>query len=247
MTQCFASIGFLLLCLALLPATAHPQEMPRPRTLVRAWLADQAERARDVSRVDVQERAEWTIDGPFGVRRLGWVADVSGGPDVDGWHREPRSAHINGRAIPLTRWLELDEQRRSMMGPYAEPATRAVLQLHRLIASMRPTEEAVPEDIDGVPCWRVEMAPRALREAVERYTLWFDRANGLLIRSRALVRAPRTDQPLIITTDYMRLEGFDVPRRRFMEGTLRTRRRLRTYTQLVQYEATFSDYRFIRL
>jgi hypothetical protein len=45
----------------------------------------------------------------------------------------------------------------------------------------------------------------------------------------------------------MRIEGFDVPRRRFMEGTLRTRRRLRTYTQLVQYEAAFSDYRFVRL
>ena len=58
----------LLSGLMLLPAQA--QEAPRPRTLVRAWLASQVERGGDIGRVELHERAEWTVDGPFGVRHI---------------------------------------------------------------------------------------------------------------------------------------------------------------------------------
>lgn len=232
--------------LTLWTAPARAQEAPGPRTLVRAWLAAQAERGRDLGRVELREQAQWTVDWPFGVRRIGWVAEVSGGPDADGWHREPISLNANGRRIRLGRWPALEKQRRSMLGPHAEAASRAVIQLHQVIANMRPTGEATAEMIDGVPCWRVEMVPPTRREAIERYTLWFARTEGHLVRSRALIRAPRTDRPFIITTDYTRVEGFDVARRRLMEGTTQTKRRLRTYTLLFKLEAAYTDYRFFR-
>ncbi len=235
---------YLVLLSGLMLSPAQAQQAPRPRALVRAWLASQVERGRDIGHVEVLERAHWTVDGPFGVRRVGWVANVSGGPDTDGWQREPLSVQANGHRIPLRRWEKLEKQRRSMIGPHAEAVARAVIQFYQIISNMRPTGEATAEVIDGVLCWRVEMVPRNRREAVERYTLWFARTEGHLVRSRALVRAPRTDRPFIITTDYTRVEGFDVAHRRLMEGTTQTKRRLRTYTLLFQFEATYSDYRF---
>lgn len=249
MTRRFIYIALLASCLIAAGLTVHPawaQNAPRPGMLVRAWLASQAERGGTIGRVKLHERAEWTIDGPFGVRSIGWEASVSGGPDTDGWQRDPISVRANGRPIPLTRWPDLDQQRRRMMGPHAEGVARAVIQFHRLIANMRPSGEAVHEALEGVPCWRVEMVPRRPREAVERYTLWFDQDTGHLVRSRALVRAPRTDRPFLITTEYTRADGFDVPSRRLMEGTTKTRRRRRTYTVLFKYEAAYSDYRFFR-
>ena len=230
--------------LMLLPAQA--QEAPRPRTLVRAWLASQVERGSDIGRVELREQAEWTADGPFGVRRIGWEADVSGGPDTDGWDRVPIAVTANGRRIPLRRWGELEKQRRGMIGPHAEAVARAVIQFHHVISRMRPSGTAMAEVIDGVACWRVEMVPPNRREPVERYTLWFARTEGHLVRSRALVRAPRIDRPFIVTTDYTRVEGFDVAYRRDMEGTTQMKRRLRTYTVLFTFEATYSDYRFFR-
>ena len=234
----------LLSGLMLLPAQA--QDAPRPRTLVRAWLAAQVERGGDIGRVVLREQAEWTVDGPFGVRSIGWEADVTGGPDTDGWTREPISLTTNGRRTPLRRWKALERQRRSMIGPHAEAVARAVIQFHEVISKMRPNGEAMAEVIDGVPCWRVEMVPPNRREPVERYTLWFARAEGHLVRSRALVRAPRTNRPFTVMTDYTRVEGFDVARRRLMEGTAQMTRRLRTYTLLFTFEASYSDYRFFR-
>ena len=248
MMKRFVYIGLLAGCLTagLAFAPAWAQNPPRPQPLVRAWLASQTERGRDIGRVELREQAAWTVDGPFGVRSIGWEADVSGGPETDGWQREPISATSNGRPIPLVRWQNLDKQRRGMMGPHAEGVARAVIQFHKLIANMRPSGEAVLEIVDGVPRWRVEMVPRRRREAVERYTLWFDRDVGRLVRSRALVRAPRTDRPFLITTDYTRVDGVDVPSRRLMEGTTKMKRRRRTYTVLFTYDASFDAYRFFR-
>jgi hypothetical protein len=224
----------------------YAQEAPRPRLLVRTWLASQTEHGRDIGRVELQEQAEWVVDGPFGLRRIGWVAAVSGGPDADGWEREPLSIQANGRSVPLHRWRALEQQRHRMMGPEATRAARAVLPIHALVASMRPADEASREVVDGVSCWRIDLVPRLNREPVERYTLWFDRNQGQLIRSRALVRPRRLDQPFTITTDYSRVEGVDVPIERLIEGTTQTKRRLRTYTLLFTYQATYTDYRFER-
>ena len=74
--------------------------------LVRAWLASQAERGGTIGRVELRERAEWTIDGPFGVRSIGWEAGVSGGPDTDGWQRETLDENIAEVRAKFQRTLE---------------------------------------------------------------------------------------------------------------------------------------------
>lgn len=239
-------VAIFLAASALMLPPAQAQDAPRPRVLVRTWLVSQAERARDIEHVELTENAEWTVDGPFGLRRIGWTATVSGGPDTDGWERTPLSIHANGRPVPLQRWEAMEQQRRRMMGPQAEVAARAVLNLHALVAEMQPAGDATRETIDGIPCWRVDLVPRRDPEPVERYTLWFDQRRSNLVRSRALVHTRRMPQPFTVTTDYTRIEGFDVPRHRTIEGTTQTQRRLRTYTLLFKYDATYDTYRFIR-
>ncbi len=237
-------IALLPVVLALPPVQA--QDAPRPGTLVRAWAASQAALGTDLERVELRERSEWTLDGPFGVRRTRMVARVAGGPDTDGWQRDPVAVEVDGRRVSPARWRELEERRLALIGPQTEQAARRVIQLHEMLGRMEPAGDTGREALDGVPCWRIDLVPRDRDAALERYTLWFDQAQGHLVRSRAVVRARRSETPLLITTDYVRVEGFDVPRRRRMEGTAQTRRRLRTYTLLFKYEAAYSDFRFFR-
>ena len=216
------------------------QNVPRPETLVQAWAASQGPRADALGRVELVEHGEWMIDGPFRLRRTAVVSRVAGGRGTDGWQREPVEVTVDGQPVPLARWQELDERRRELLGAPAERAARAVVILHDALGQLEPAGETV---LDG-RAWRVELVPRDRREPLERYTLWFDRQQGHLLRSRAIARARRTDRPLVVVTEYARVEGLDVPRRRHIEGSTQMKRRLRTYTILFAYEARYEDYRF---
>ena len=127
---------------------------------------------------------------------------------------------------------------------HTETASREIIQLAPLLEKLRPADRTRAEEVDGVAAWRVELVPHAQDEALQRYTLWFDRSQGHLLRSRAVVRAERSDTPFFITTSFMRVDGFDVPSRRRIEGTTQTKRRRRTYTLLFEYEAQYDQYRF---
>ncbi|MDX1548811.1 MAG: hypothetical protein R3247_17565, partial [Rhodothermales bacterium] len=59
-------------------------------------------------------------------------------------------------------------------------------------------------------------------------------------------RPRRSERPLVVVTEYARVEGLDVPRRRRLEGSTQMKRRLRTYTVLYSYQARYDDYRFFR-
>lgn len=240
------SISYIVLLGGLMLGTVvvQAQDAPRPNTLVRAWLTAQSQRARDLERVELQEQAQWTLDGPFGVQQTQLLANVVGIPDSSDWQRTPISVRMNDQDVPPERWIELEQRRRSLMGSQADKAASMIVQLHRLIGRMRPAGPVAPDDVAGIASWRVELVPRNPQEPIERYTIWFDQNNGHLIRSRALVRARRAESPFIITTAYTRVQGFEVPARRRMEGTVRTRRRMRTYTMLFTYEAVYTDYRF---
>ena len=56
----------------------------------------------------------------------------------------------------------------------------------------------------------------------------------------------RRGTPFTITTTYRRIDGLDLPVARTVEGTIPTRRRMRTFTLLFRLEATYSDYRLAR-
>ena len=240
------TIAFFLIFCGLPVVSVGAQEAPRPEVLVRSWAEALETRATGLSRIELRERSGWVLDGPFGVRRTHMVAHVTGGPDAGGWEREPVRAEVNGRRVPLRRWRTLDERRKALTGPRTETAAREVLQLALLLSKLRPVDRTQPARIDGVAAWRVELVPNARGEALQRYTLWFDRAQGHLLRSRAIVRTERNRTPFTITTSYTRVEGFDVPSHRRIEGTTQTKRRRRTYTLLFEYEASYDQYRFIR-
>ena len=238
---------FLLVILCLSPAVSvEAQEIPRPEVLLRAWAAGLRAQAADLSRIELRERSNWVLDGPFGVRRTHMLARVTGGPDTGGWERDPIRVEVNGRRVPLQRWHTLDERRQALTGPRTEVAAREILQLALALDKLRPADRTQPERIHGVPAWRVELVSHIPEEAIQRCTLWFDQAQGHLLRSRAVVRTERNNTPLTINTRYTHVEGFDVPSHRRIEGTTQTQRRRRTYTLLFDYEASYDHYRFIR-
>ena len=94
--------------------------------------------------------------------------------------------------------------------------------------------------------WRLEVVPRLENRPVERITLWFTQQGQRLHRSRILVQPRNGQPPILLTTDYTRLEGLDVPANRRIEGTVQTKRRMRTFTMLFVYTAAYSDYRLSR-
>lgn len=239
-------IRLTLLALLLLVLPAAAQEAPRPEALLRGWLTSQDAMASNLARVALREEATWTLDGPFGVRRLRTEAEVEGGEGDESWHRRVLAVEVNGRRVPRERWRQAEQQRRRMIDPHAESAARAVVQIHQLLRKLQPAGVVVRDEIDGRRAWRLELVPRRRRDAPERVTLWFDRTAGHLARSRIVVQTRRSATPFIVMTEYHRVEGLDVPRRRHIEGTTQMRRRLRTYTLLFTYEARYGDYRFFR-
>ena len=239
-------IAIAFLCGAVLPAGA--QTPPTPEALVRGWRASQEAMGSNIRRVALHEETIWGLDGPFGIRTLRREAEVSGVRGAERWDREILRVEVNGRGVPRARWDQADQQRLRMVGPPAEAATRAVTQLHQLLRNVIPAGDVAPERVEGgIAAWRVELVPRGRRETLQRLTLWFSREQGHLVRSRVVFQGRRRGgTPLIVTTLYRRHEGLDVPRRRHLEGSTQMRRRLRTYTLLFSFEATYSDYRFFR-
>jgi hypothetical protein len=114
---------------------------------------------------------------------------------------------------------------------------------------MEPVAPPHEDLLDEQPHWRFDLAPERRRARVERLTLWLT-PDGHLRRSRALLsprRPPRRDAPFVVTTDYARVQGLDVPAHRHIEGIVQQRRRERSFSMLFDYTATYSDHEVTRL
>jgi len=111
----------------------------------------------------------------------------------------------------------------------------------RLLARGRPVGPVRTEHLGEAEVWRVEVMPPGEPGPgpVERVTLWFDPATQALLRSRAILQP--AGSTLVATVDYVRREGLDLPVARHVEGTLRTRRRGQSFTQLFTLEASYRD------
>lgn len=243
----------LLLCMvvglmpgsALLGGTvAHAQ--PQPDTVLDDWLASQDEQARTVSRIDLTEDAVWTVSGPFGARMTELTAHITGTPGTPDWSRELVAVEVEGRTLSPEERQRVERHRRRLFGslsrqPLPNPA--------RLIRTMEPLGTTRVDTINGMARWRIDLTPLSnstppRRHPVERATLWFDPDTRALVQSRVLVRGRRMDSPFIVTVAYTTRSGLDVPRRLHIEGTVQNRRRLRDFSLLVTYDATYRDYHF---
>lgn len=224
--------------------TLQAQQAPPVERLLQRWLIPQAERARSLIRLDMSESARWSIDGPFSVEDVQVDARLAAGPAVNGWQREILSVTARGRQIEPSRWEQLERQRAALTGRGTNVVTRGIFQLPRMLRQMQPVGQVMPDDIDGVPCWRIDLVPRAERWPFDRMTLWLAQDVPHLLRSRLLTKHTDASLPAVITVSYSHIDGLDLPRHLHAEGSTQRKRRMRTFTMLFEYDAIFSDYSF---
>lgn len=238
----------LLSCLlgVLLVAPVMAQAPPRPGALIDRWLDAQRRRGGDIDQIQVRERARWVFDGPTGTRETRAESIAHADRGRLRWDREPLHVKVDSRPVPPGRWRRLERRYHMLVGPPAADAARMVTHVPWMLPRLRPVGTARPDVVDGRPTWRVDAVPQNAPPFIERYTLWFDERDDRLHRTRALLHGPPGDAPIVVTTDYDRVEGLDVPRHRHIEGVARARRRVRTFTVLYQYDALYDDYRFTR-
>lgn len=235
---------FAVLLLGVIPVQAQdaPAADSSARDLLRQWHTAQAERLDRVERFTAKEAAAWTLDGPFGTQAMEMTAHITG--TQGDWDRTVASVRVNGRPVVPERWERMRRRRQHLAGPEAEAMTRSVLQLPRLIRWMRPASRPTEEVLDDQQVWRFDLVPERPRSVIERLTLWLA-PDGYLLQSRALLRPRRHPAPFIITTDYTRIQGLDVPAYRHIEGIVQQRRRERTFSMLFDYTATYTDHELV--
>lgn len=239
----------LLLGLLALPAQAQVTS-PEAVALLTRWAEATREAFDRVERVDYVETTDQLVDGPFNRHRLGSVADATLYPDRDRPERRIRDFYLDGRPVrPVRARIAQERLRRAIPG--IETVLRAAGLPLQALRGLRPAGAPVFEALDGRPVVRVEAVPRTDRDPVERATFWFARPRSarevpLLLRSQVILRpdVPRA-RPIIVTTDYDRIEGVPVPRRRRVEATLQQRRRIRTFTVLITVDLAFDDVRVV--
>lgn len=238
---------FLVVVWVLGSAGARAQAVPEARSLLNAWAASQKERAHAILNVSFREQEERITDGPFGNRVMKVESRVSGTPGTDHWERRILAMKRNGHVVPPDQWNRHEAQwQRSMRSEYRR-LTQVVMMPVRLLGQMEPVGEATEETVDEVSCWRYEAVPRNPRSPIKHVTVWLARDTGHLYRVVVNVRSTRradANATFMARVDYARHEGFDLPRRRYFEGTMQSERRGRVFTLLAKLTATFDDYRF---
>ena len=238
---------FGLLCLVLWLPVGMPlwaQTPPEAAALLRAWLAGQSEQARSITEITFMERATRLVDGRFGQQRMDVESRVTGEPQTFDWQRTIHSLLVNGKEPPPKRRANMERRWHNPAQPEFNRLLHAVILPLRTWNQVAPIGPPTEEVVDGVACWRFEVAPRRANVPFDRITVWLDKNQGHLVRTRAIFHGRSPEATITALTDYQRIEGIDVPRRRHFEGTVKTRRREGFFTSLVELDATYSEYAF---
>jgi hypothetical protein len=80
---------------------------------------------------------------------------------------------------------------------------------------------------------------------VARAVWWLDPADGRLVQARVFVESPEGGA-FDASVRYARIEGIDLPVRRRVEGSFPLRRRMRTFTILVDVRADIEGHAIAR-
>ena len=203
---------------------------------------DQGEAAVTLSRIRLDEVTRHRTESAFGPRDLtletALVIDRST-PTVD---RTIRLARIGDRDIVP----DDGDRRRRFQSPIRRDLLRAadgLLYPERLLGAQESLGDAEPDRLDSREVIRVQTVSTDEAAPVERVTWYFSRPSGRLLRARGVIRGEDRGT-LVVTVDYDRIEGLDLPVSRFLEGSFAIRRRTRTYTVLVESN---SQYRVVSL
>jgi hypothetical protein len=233
-----------LACAATGAATAQ-QAPPGAAPLLERWV-EVATRAEDAAeRIRYREAITREIDGPFAVRRVRIVQDVT--ITGDRVRRHIHAAEMDDEPIEADRVAHMNRRLRRALGPDYEIATRAGDLAPEALANLRPVGAPRRDRVDNRTLWRVELSPENLNHPVEHATLWMtpDRAAPLLVRSRIRLHGTEPGSVITVYTDYRAVRGpagtFALPSRQRSEAVLTQRRRWRTFTVVVTSERAIDD------
>ena len=211
------------------------------RILFKAWRALQREHSRNVQRITLIEKLNTRIEGPGGTWRATVDMSVSGYLRSNNWNNNVTGFLSDGRPVPRSDWNSVAVEWRTHLGEFAPIIEDPALPL-QLFENMTPSGKAYAERIDGEPHWRIEMIPNRGGGPYQRVTLWVHQEVGYLSRSRAVASYNRSSIDVI--TDYKRINGIDVPVRRYFEGKVQQRRRTRVSTLFFAVQGDYTNYLF---
>ena len=230
----------LVLCAAM-PIAA---QTPDADALLADWQQNWRSAFARVASIQATETALRIVDGPGSMQRLRSVSTleyvVGGRSD-----RQVRLAEINGRRVFIARLNQLEAR----LGRAYGPAYRRIRQIpmlpNTIVGLARPAGRVVADQLGGVPVWQVAIEPRRANDLVERGTLWFAQPGPgeapRLLRSQ-IVGSLGPNSSTVMTTDYTRTAGLDLPRYTETEVVVRQRRRRRLFTILLNADVTLDDY-----
>ncbi|MEM6647856.1 MAG: hypothetical protein AAF730_16540 [Bacteroidota bacterium] len=212
-------LGYIAPLLLIVPAYGQDD------ALVRSWLEQQEARFAEADSVVVVESYTLRLEGSFGERtrthdrlkRL-WPPPERPGLDRTPPPRRARNG-LRDRRLPFN---HIDAMLRH--------------QLPRL-----DLVDAVVEQTQEQQAVRHTLRAAERRSPIQTATLWIDPSTLRLLRSAIDVRLPFQDEPMRVETTYQRTDGIDVPLTRTAEGNMRRKRRGRTFSQYVSFEARYSD------
>lgn len=194
-------------------------------SLVRGWLEQQEARFGETDSVVVLEAYTLRMEGSFGertrsqerVKRL-WPPPERPGLERSPAPRRPRSGMREHR-LPFN---HIDAMLRLQMPRLSLAATAA-------------------EQVEGEQAIRHTLQTTERRSPIQTATLWIAPGTQRLLRSVIEVRLPFQEEPMRVVTTYRRVDGLDVPLVRTAEGHMRRKRRGRTFSQYLSFEARYSD------
>lgn len=224
-----------LLALALAPLAVAQPATPSASEVVDAWADGWRRAMAGVDRVEAEERAEHTFDGPrrrTTVEIEGRATLGPGRPD-----RQPRRTRLDGRV------LDPDEAPRAVgrwvraFGPAGREVGAPPPLPFGLLADAR-VGDLHAETYEGQAVWRVDLSVRD-----DRVRVWFTRSasDPRLLAVRVEGDRPRGGR-LVREVRYARVRGLDLPTESRTTFTVRQRRRLRAYVVTLSASGSYSDF-----
>ncbi len=233
-------LSVILLC-SLLTAGATAQTATER---LDRWAAGQKAALAGIRQITMLERGHHLYEGATGARRLGMNTRYTLESGTAPPQREVVEVTIDGQPVERR---EGDRPRRHE-NPIQESMQRAVdllLQPARLLLLMKPPDEVETIDAGGQEYVSIRTLAVDPGPGVVRAVWWLDPADGRLVQVRVFVENPEGGA-LDASVRYERIQGIDLPVRRRVEGSFPWRRRMRTFTILVDVRADIEEHQIVR-
>ena len=232
-----------LLALCLVTISASGQDTPDHEDILRNWFLSQRTAISDQDTLTYDEMAHWRIDAPFGSPALELNSNVRKNPFLARTWKRAVSARVNDRPVMPARLEEVKDRWQSNTRKQISEIIVEADPRPGLLQRMSSVSSVSRETIDDRSAWRVDVIRNDRRLLLERLTLWFDIQTGQLLRTRGIANSVQDGPSFVVTTNYENISNFDVPVRRFVEGSVRIKRRSRFYTVLISHTQEFSNFR----